>query len=151
MAFQKQTMIQRIQSVYLLLASIITVVGIWVFGLWIDENGSEYLAMDAFSGENTMLMAITCMFFVSALLTLVAIFQFKDRKKQFVIGRLAILDNLILLGFLIYVTQNLSGEIIVSEKGIGLLIPIINVLLVTLANKAIKKDEELVKSVDRLR
>ena len=144
-------MIQRIQSVYLLLATLFTVVGLLVFGLWTDENGSEYFAMDAFSSENVMLMVITCLFFVTALLTLVAIFQFKDRKKQFVIGRLAILDNLILLGFLIYVTQNLSGEIVVSEKGIGLLIPIINVVLVTLANKAIKKDEELVKSVDRLR
>lgn len=144
-------MIQRIQSVYLLLASLFTVVGLLVFGLWTDENGSEYFGMDAFSSGNALLMVITGLFFVTALLTLVAIFQFKDRKKQFVIGRLAILDNLILLGFLIYVTQNLSGEIVVSEKGIGLLIPIINVVLVTLANKAIKKDEELVKSVDRLR
>ena len=144
-------MIQRIQSVYLLLATLFTVVGLLVFGLWTDENGSEYFAMDAFSSGNTTLMVIACLFFVSALLTVVAIFQFKDRKKQFVMGRLAILDNLFLLGFLIYVTQNLSGEIIISEKGIGLLIPIINVVLVTLANKAIKKDEELVKSVDRLR
>lgn len=144
-------MIQRIQSLYLLLASLFTVVGALVFSLWTDENGSDYLAMDAFSNGNVMLMVMACMFFVSALLTFFAIFQFNDRKKQFVIGRFAILDNLILLGFLIYVTQNLSGEIIVSEKGIGLLIPVINVILVTLANKAIKKDEELVKSVDRLR
>lgn len=151
MAFQKQTMIQRIQSVYLLLAALLSGVGIFIFSLWTNEDGSEYFALDAFSNGNSMLIAITCLFFVSALLTLVAIFQFKDRKKQFVIGRLAILDNLILLGFLIYVTQNLSGEISVSEKGIGLLIPIINVVLVTLANKAVKKDEELVKSVDRLR
>ena len=144
-------MIQRIQSVYLLLATVITVVGIFVFSLWTHEDGSEYFAMDAFAGDNSFLMAITCMYFLSALLTFVAIFQYKDRKKQFVIGRLAILDNLILLGFLIYVTQNLSGEISVSEKGIGLLIPIVSILLVFLANKAIKKDEELVKSVDRLR
>lgn len=144
-------MIQRVQSLYLLLATLISAVGIFVFSLWTAEDGSEYFAMDAFSTGNTMLMAITCMFFVSALLTLFAIFQFKDRKKQFVMGRLAILDNLILLGFLIYVTQNLSGEITVSEKGIGLLIPIITIVLVFLANKAIKKDEELVKSVDRLR
>jgi len=51
----------------------------------------------------------------------------------------------------VYFTQNLSGEMQVSEKGIGLLIPIFTIVFVALANKAIKKDEELVKSVDRLR
>lgn len=144
-------MIQRIQTVYLFLASVITVVGIFTVSLWTSEDGTEYFALDAFSGTNVLLLVITVLFFLSALLTLAAIFQFKDRKKQFVIGRFAILDNLILLGLLIYVTQNLSGEISVSEKGIGLLIPIITIVLVFLANKAIKRDEELVKSVDRLR
>ena len=70
---------------------------------------------------------------------------------QFVLGRLSILTNFILLGIVVYFSQNLSGEIKVSEKGIGLLIPILSILFVVIANKAIKKDEELVKSVDRLR
>ena len=91
------------------------------------------------------------LFFVSALITFIAIFQFKKRQLQFVLGRLSILINFILLGILVYFTQNLSGEMNVSEKGIGLLIPVFTIVLVVLANKAIKKDEELVKSVDRLR
>ena len=45
----------------------------------------------------------------------------------------------------------LSGEAMVSEKGIGMFLPIVVVLLLVIANKAIKKDEDLVKSVDRLR
>jgi len=61
------------------------------------------------------------------------------------------LTNLILLGLLLYQSLNLSGETLVSEKGIGLVLPIIVVLLLVMANKAIKKDEDLVKSVDRLR
>ncbi|MDG2152208.1 MAG: DUF4293 family protein, partial [Polaribacter sp.] len=73
------------------------------------------------------------------------------RKLQFVIGRLVILINLFLLGLLIYVSLTLPGEISISEKGIGMFLPIIVVLLVVLANKAIKKDEDLVKSADRLR
>jgi hypothetical protein len=36
-------------------------------------------------------------------------------------------------------------------KGIGLFIPFISFGLILLSNRAIKKDEELVKSVDRLR
>lgn len=66
-------------------------------------------------------------------------------------GRVIILINFILLGVLVYFSQNLSGEIKISEKGIGLLIPIVTIVVISLANKAIKKDEELVKSVDRLR
>jgi len=52
---------------------------------------------------------------------------------------------------LIYLSLNLSGETSVSEKGIGMFLPILAILLVVLANKAIKKDEDLIKSVDRLR
>ena len=67
------------------------------------------------------------------------------------LGRLSILINFIIIGIVVYFSQNLSGEINVSEKGIGLLIPILTIVFVVIANKAIKKDEELVKSVDRLR
>lgn len=61
------------------------------------------------------------------------------------------LINFYLLGILIYVSQTVSGETAVFEKGIGMFFPIIVVVLLVMANKAIKKDEDLVKSVDRLR
>jgi len=66
-------------------------------------------------------------------------------------GRLNIILNFILLGIFVYQSLNLSGEINVSEKGIGILLPIFSIVCLVLANKAIKKDEDLVKSVDRLR
>lgn len=144
-------MIQRIQSVYLLLATLVSGGLIFVLNLWTNTEGIEFFAMDSFNTEDFLLKMMSALFFVSAAWTLLAIFQFKNRKLQFVLGRLSILINFILLGILVYFTQNLSGEINVSEKGIGLLIPIITIVLVVLANKAIKKDEELVKSVDRLR
>jgi len=37
------------------------------------------------------------------------------------------------------------------EKGIGMLIPVFSIVFLVLSNRAIKKDEDLVKSVDRLR
>jgi len=43
------------------------------------------------------------------------------------------------------------GEASVSEKGIAMFVPLVSIVLLVLANKAIKKDEDLVKSVDRLR
>ena len=66
-------------------------------------------------------------------------------------GRIIILINLFLLGLLIYQSLSLPGEASVSEKGIGMFLPILVILLIVLANKAIKKDEDLVKSADRLR
>ncbi|MDX6746427.1 DUF4293 domain-containing protein [Polaribacter sp. PL03] len=143
-------MIQRIQTVYLLLASIISGVLIFVFNLW-KSIKKDIFALDLLNSESYLLKVIPILFLVSAILSFVAIFIFKNRKLQFVIGRLTILVNLILLGLLIYVSLTLPGEASVSEKGIGMFIPILAILLVVLANKAIKKDEDLVKSVDRLR
>lgn len=84
-------------------------------------------------------------------LSLLAILFYKKRQHQFVIGRLNIILNLILLGLFVYRSLNLSGETTVSEKGIGMFLPIVSIVFLVLANKAIKKDEDLVKSVDRLR
>lgn len=67
------------------------------------------------------------------------------------IGRLNIILNLILLGLFVYRSLSISGETAVSEKGIGMFLPIVSIVFLALANKAIKKDEDLVKSVDRLR
>ncbi|MUH34861.1 DUF4293 family protein [Zobellia amurskyensis] len=136
-------MIQRIQTIYLLIVILIAgILPFWV-NLWSDAEGNEIFAKnDVF---------ISGAFYVSALLALIAIVLFKNRKNQFVVNRLNMILNLFLLGFFVYRSLNLSGEISVSEKGIGMLIPIISIVFLVLANKAIKKDEDLVKSVDRLR
>ena len=144
-------MIQRIQTIYLLLATLLSGGSIFLFNLWTTNEDVKFFVMDSFSSNNTLLVVMAVLFFLSAALTFVTVFQFNKRQLQFVLGRLTILTNFILLGILVYFSQNLSGEIIVSEKGIGLLIPVLTIVLVVMANKAIKKDEELVKSVDRLR
>ncbi len=144
-------MIQRIQTLYLLAATFVVGGGVFVVDLWKNKEGISFFVIDSFNTENYVLIAMSLLFYISAILTFVTIFLFNNRKLQFVMGRLTILINFILLGVLIFYSQNLSGEIEVSEKGIGLLIPIFAIVLVVLANRAIKRDEELVKSVDRLR
>jgi len=143
-------MIQRIQSIYLLLASLVSGGLIFVFNLW-NTIKEKIFVVDLFSKDIVVLKAIPYMFITSSFLSIGAIFLFKDRKLQFVLGRVIILINLFLLGLLIYLSLNLSGETLVSEKGIGMFLPILAILLIVFANKAIKKDEDLVKSVDRLR
>ena len=136
-------MLQRIQSVYLLIAAATSLGLPFVLHLWVTNEGTAVFAID----KLPFLLA----FVASGVLSLISIFMFKNRKLQFVLGRLNIILNFFLLGFFVYLSLNLSGETIVSEKGIGMLLPIISIVFLALANKAIKKDEDLVKSVDRLR
>ncbi|WP_435264021.1 DUF4293 domain-containing protein [Tenacibaculum sp. nBUS_03] len=145
-------MIQRIQSIYLLIAGAVSGGLTFLVSLWTqtNENTPIYI-LDLFASESISQKIIPVLFFTSALLSIVTIFLFKNRQLQFVLGRLNMLTNLFLLGLLIYLSLILPGEAAVSKKGIGMFLPVIVILLVVLANKAIKKDEDLVKSVDRLR
>ncbi len=136
-------MLQRIQTVYLLISAGISAGLIFVFHLWTNA-----LDVQVFVKDNNLYLGL---FLASAFLSLVSIFRYKNRKSQFVLGRLNIILNFILLGLFVYQSLNLSGEADVSEKGIGILLPIFSIVFLVLANKAIKKDEDLVKSVDRLR
>ncbi len=143
-------MIQRIQTIYLLLASAVSGGLIFVFNLW-STLKEKIFTLDLFLEESIQLKLIPVLFLASAIISFIAVFLFKNRKLQFVIGRIVILINLFLLGLLIYLSLTLPGEASFSEKGIGMFLPILAILLIVLANKAIKKDEDLVKSVDRLR
>jgi membrane protease YdiL (CAAX protease family) len=137
-------MIQRIQTIYLLIVAGISAGLIFLFNLWVTIEELVVFAKDE--------IVYFSMFMASAILALIAIFMFKNRKFQFVLGRLNIILNFILLGLFVYRSLSISGETSdVSEKGIGILLPIFSIVFLVLANKAIKKDEDLVKSVDRLR
>ena len=93
----------------------------------------------------------TIIFGLGSAMIVWSIITFKKRQQQFVMNRVVIILNLILLGLFVYRLLSVSGETRVSEKGIGMFLPIVTIVMLVLANKAIKKDEDLVKSVDRLR
>lgn len=136
-------MIQRIQTIYLT----ISLLAMGALYLWfptvITEDGTVVL-------ERSQLL-VSGLIFASMALAVISILSFKKRQTQFVFNRINIILNFVLLGVFVYKSLSLSGETLVSEKGIGVFIPIISIVFLVLANKAIKKDEDLVKSVDRLR
>ncbi|WP_268846068.1 DUF4293 domain-containing protein [Flavobacterium aestivum] len=137
-------MIQRIQTIYLFLTFIVVGILPYIFPLWKMDNGKDYFFM-----QNQIFVILLGL---STAITVYSIITFKKRQTQFVVNRLNIVLNLILLGLFVYHSLNLSGGTpAVSEKGIGMFLPILAIVLLVLANKAIKKDEDLVKSVDRLR
>jgi len=137
-------MLQRIQTVYLLIVAVISGGLIFALNLWTTVEGTVVYAKDE--------MLALGLFAGSAILAIISIFNFKNRKSQFMLGRLNMILNLILLGFFVYRILNSPGEANgVSEKGVGIFLPVISIVFLVLANRAIKKDEDLVKSVDRLR
>lgn len=136
-------MIQRIQTFFLLLVGLISGVLPFVLSLWIGVDGKAFFAKDV--------LWISVVLYASGALALISIFMYKNRQNQFVMNRLNMILNLFLLGFFVYRSLSLSGESNISEKGIGMLIPVFSIVFLVLANRAIKKDEDLVKSVDRLR
>jgi len=136
-------MLQRIQTIYLIIsAALVGAIYIW-FPIIVSEEGTVIVRNDE--------PIIVGLIFGSILLTFISIFSYKKRKSQFVMNRLNIILNFFLLGVFVYRSLTLSGETLVSEKGIGVFLPIISIVFLVMANKAIKKDEDLVKSVDRLR
>jgi hypothetical protein len=139
-------MIQRIQTLYMTLSAIATGALPFVFELWTLKTDNQATAV--FLTSSAIYLSL---FGLVTLLAIISIFSFKKRQNQFVLNRLTMIFNFILLGFFVYRSLNLSGETMVSVKGIGMFLPAISIVLLVLANKAIKKDEDLVKSVDRLR
>lgn len=136
----------RIQTVYLIIAAVITGALPFVFPLWTQQAGTT--STDFYFMQEISYVAL---FGLSTTLSIISIITHKKRQNQFVMGRLNIILNLILLGLFVYRLLTVSGETSVSEKGIGMFLPIVAIVFLVLANKAIKKDEDLVKSVDRLR
>jgi len=144
-------MIQRIQSVYLTIIVLISSILVIYVPLWVANKTEALFVYQSFDNKEILIMSIAIGFVITFILALVSLLQFKKRKSQFMLNRLNIIVNLYLIGVLLYYLLNLSGEIIISEKGIGSFIPVLNIVLLALANKAIQKDEALVKSIDRLR
>lgn len=129
-------MLQRIQTVWMFLAVLAPVF------LFITAQDVEAL-------EGFPIVDILCV--VLILLGGLGIFSFKNRKRQILLNTISIMINALLIGVLVYWLLNLSGGIDFPEKGIEPIFPLIAVISLLIANGFIRRDERLVKSVDRLR
>ncbi|MCT2409955.1 DUF4293 domain-containing protein [Chryseobacterium antibioticum] len=129
-------MLQRIQTIWTLLA-VLAAVSLFVTGQDVDVFG------------NIPVINISCIALVLA--GALSIFSFKNRKRQILLNTFSIIINVLLIGVLAYWLLNLSGGIQIPEKGIEPVFPLIAVICLLIANVLIRRDERLVKSVDRLR
>tara|TARA_Y100001001_G_C7853577_1_gene254999 strand:+ start:27 stop:461 length:435 start_codon:yes stop_codon:yes gene_type:complete len=144
-------MIQRIQSLYLLICTILPIVFIW----FIYQNALGVIIL-ALPDNFDIILVLNVL---TSIISFVTIFYYKRRKTQFVLCRLNILLNFSILAcfYFVYI-QDFGLNFYVTEElfrmeifDIVNLIPIICIFLLVAANRAIKKDEDLIKSMDRIR
>jgi len=135
--------IQRIQTLYML-AAIMVILALYNWFPVVQDNAGAVII-----DRNELIVLVPI---ISLIVIIIAsIVKYKTRQTQFVLNRLAIIFNFFLLGVFVYRALKVSGETLVSEKGIGVFVPIISIVFLVLANRAIRRDENLVKSADRLR
>ena len=166
-------MIQRIQTVFLFLL-VIAVVSMLFLPLWskTDAATGETVILTAWNLKTEILgadgattaagaipsksaIAIGLLAIAAAVVALVEIFQFRSRLNQMKLGLLNTLVLAALFGTSFYYAAYVANEMIGgTDNGsyqAGFYMPMLALLLNALANRFIKRDEDLVRSVDRLR
>ncbi len=147
-------MIQRIQSIFLLLASVSAFALFAIpFGTTPEPVAESEIYTDGVYNiqDSRSLLTLFC---IAGALALVSIFMFKNRKTQLIFTRLAMVANIV--GFILAIVfyYNNAAEmqgIDQQENYLGFGLPLIFLLFAILAQRAITKDDNLVKSSDRLR
>jgi len=149
-------MIQRIQTVYLLVVAILMVVMMSLpVGSFVaaDYTTTVFNNLSLVAPDGTADYAPWAMFailMVSAVVTLGTIFLYKKRMLQI---RLTIFNIILLLGYygtLVTFVFMLKGENSFTPSW-TVILPLISIILDWLAIRAIGKDEMLVKAYERLR
>ena len=156
-------MIQRIQSVFLLLLAL-AMLSVLALPLWhkVDALVNHELTLTAFSfqAQGFALPATGPVWLIGALAAASAavaafeIFQFRSRAKQLLLGSINLLLIVSTLGAMFYFAN--KGEQLLNLKLegqflMGFYLPTLALVLNLLANRFIRRDEQLVRSMDRLR
>ena len=131
-------MIQRIQSIYLLVAAIsMTLISfkVPVYNL----NQTLFMAQD-----DTKMFVLTI---VGGIFSLLGLFMFKNRKFQMKLIRLTVLIQMI-IGIRIFMLIN-KFEVVLNNSFLFLLV--FTLIALIMAYRGVKKDDDLVRSVDRIR
>jgi|TARA_B110000305_G_scaffold95864_1_gene108015 hypothetical protein len=132
-------MIQRVQTVFL-------VVMLFLYGVaqvyFTVPKVLEYSITTSVSSDFALYLSF------SALLVLSTILFFKKRKIQLLLNRIQLFLHLMTLVILSISFTFWEGF---SSEDLWMLVPSSSILLLLLANKGIKKDDNLIRSLDRIR
>lgn len=163
-------MIQRIQTIYLLgalvcslllfstaIATITTLNTLYNFSVWGLVNVTN--SMNQLISSSTILLALNV---IIGLVSLVTILTFKKRNIQLLLSKINIFLIVVLVGSSFYFLDNSIGQITEIQRtdmentkdvnyALGAVLPVFMLIFTVMALTAIRKDEELVRSADRIR
>ena len=155
-------MIQRIQSVYLFLTTILSVLFLnGSFLSFINKTGVVYkigftdiVSITQGQTPETIgkVLPLTIIIILIAALSIITIFLYKKRDIQLLLS--GVLTGLVvgLMFISCYYSYIIISKYDASfEPGIKMTLPVLQLILSVLAFRGIKKDDQLVKSYDRLR
>lgn len=142
-------MIQRIQSIFFLLAGVASLGLLGLPFARTDAAASSGLFADSRYSiqDNPVLMIL---FLAAGIAAIAAIFFYKRRLLQMrvALGVALFLAVGLVVGIYFYTQDAGSGA---AQPGIGAILPILGIVFSLIARKNIGKDEKLVRSMDRLR
>ena len=155
-------MLQRIQSIYLLFAALV-IAALFVFPLVHDVyvNGQSvtvkvtgiYAYTNGVAQQIQAFVPLAIATVVVALIPVAIIFMYGDHKKQVMLCYGAMV---VILAYSYWVSTTVKNAIDganldMPNYGIGIILLSLAIFLIIFAQKAIQKDEKLVRSADRLR
>lgn len=159
-------MIQRMQSVLLLCIGIMLIIAPFIPN-WKKEYANQSIVQTGISiqwkktvaGELKMVKSepryyVLIMSLVAAGLSFYSLLSYKNRKLQMVIGALNSLLMISIMALMLYKAQAPQNWITEGEPGkyqLGLFLPMIAIMMNIIANRLIRRDERLVRSMDRVR
>lgn len=155
-------MIQRIQSLYLLLILLFSVILLSSNILTLSDAGNDIIQLrfKDITGTGSNINELTRLYLnifiildiILAVLSLVSVFLYGNRKLQgkMVLAAIVIAVLLIVIQLLMVINLLGNGEYRLIP-GPGIILPLLMVILAVLARRGIQRDERLVSSYERLR
>ena len=145
-------MIQRKQSIWLLIATLLNACVFYfcLYAYHVNENGVDgvkYLRINDHYPSLLIALVMTALPFIT-------IFMFKNRKRQIRMSFAAIISVLAFIGLSLSRVTNLGKLVPPPTEGsyrASAILPVVAIIFLIMAITGIRKDDQLVKSVDRLR
>ena len=130
-------MIQRIQTVFLFMIAMVSIISFFFLP-----------PLDFFIFELMVPAILKSYIILTSSLAFLSLMIFKNRKTQLIINRLHFFLQVAMTGVLMFGLLN-ADEL--NSFLLWLLMPLQSMVLLILSSKAIQKDEDLIRSIDRLR
>jgi heme exporter protein D len=155
-------MIQRVQTIYLVIVKLFAILFLFLpLGKIINNTEAASVSLLSINEQDYfgahieyvwlryVVIAIAVMILA---LTVVVIFSYKNRRKQIKFDQMNLILHILLISMAFFYVDFIKAYTeLPFNFGIAIIFPIISMVLILIANRAIKKDEKLVRSTDRLR